>query len=154
MENVGNYYLIYHLVLLTGLTDRTIRKYISVGILEGEKINGLWHFTSEQVETFIRHPSVRPSILAKNNSAIYDFLVDNKKEHCEICMILDIPENKTKEIAEYFCYRISNENFQNIHFSFDGVEKVKRVILKGNMAEVLRLVNSFAQSRSLSQPVG
>ena len=33
MENTGNYYLISHLVLITGLTDRTIRNYISSGIL-------------------------------------------------------------------------------------------------------------------------
>ena len=35
MEDTGSYYLIRHLVLLTGLTDRTIRKYISSGILQG-----------------------------------------------------------------------------------------------------------------------
>ena len=154
MENTNNYYLIKHLVLFTGLTDRTIRNYISAGILEGEKINGLWHFTPEQVDSFIRHPSVRPSILAKNHSAVYGFLLDNKKEYCEICLILDIPGNDPKEIAEYFCYRINSKNFQNIHFSFDGVEKVQRVILKGNTAEVLQLVNGFARIQSLSQPVG
>ena len=84
MDNTGNYYLINHLVLSTGLTDRTIRNYISNGILQGEKINGLWHFTPEQVEAFICHPAVRPSILAKQNSAIYDFLLDDKKENCGI----------------------------------------------------------------------
>lgn len=154
MENTENYYLINHLVLLTGLTDRTIRNYISSGILQGEKIEGLWHFTPEQVENFICHPAVRPSILAKHHSAVYDFLSDNKKDDFEICMILDIPGRSKKEIAEYFCYRISNEAYQNIHFSFDGVAKVPRVILKGKAAEVLRLVNGFTQNQFLSQPVG
>ena len=153
METTGEYYLINHLVLFTGLTDRTIRNYISAGILEGEKINGLWHFTAEQVESFVSHPSVRPSILAKNNSAVYDFLLDNKKNQCEICIILDIPENKPEKIAEHFCYRISNGNFQNIRFSFDGVEEVCRIILKGNAAEVLQLVNGFTQEYSLNKPL-
>lgn len=152
MENTGNYYLINHLVLITGLTDRTIRNYISSGILQGEKINGLWHFTPEQVENFICHPAVRPSILAKHHSAVYDFLVDNKKDNFEVCMILDIPGKSKKEIAEYFCYRISNENFRNIHFSFDGVAKTPRVILKGNATEVLQLVNDFEKGESQSQP--
>ena len=143
MENTGNYYLISHLVLITGLTDRTLRSYISSGILQGEKINGLWHFTPEQVECFIRHPSVRPSILAKQHGAVYDFLLDDRKRECEACMILDIPEGKGKQIGEYFGYRISNEDFHNIHFSFDGVGGVKRVILKGAADEVLRLVNGF-----------
>ena len=154
MENTGNYYLISHLVLFTGLTDRTIRNYISSGILQGEKISGVWHFTPEQVEGFICHPSVRPSILAKQHSAIYDFLLDNKKNDCEICMILDIPGRSKKDIAEYFCYHISNEDYRNIHFSFDGVAKVPRVILKGNAEEVLRLANGFTQDQPFSQPMG
>lgn len=74
-----NLYLINHLVLITGLTDRTIRSYISSGILKGEKINGIWHFTAEEVEDFIKNPAVRPSITAKNNAIIYDFLLDNSK---------------------------------------------------------------------------
>ena len=154
MENTGNYYLINHLVLITGLSDRTIRNYISSGILQGEKINGLWHFTPEQVECFICHPAVRPSILAKHHSAVYDFLLDNKKSACEICTIMDLPGKDKKEIAEYFCYRISNEDYHSVYFSFDGVANVPRIILKGDGAEVLRLVNGYAQEQSLSQPVG
>ena len=79
-QYAGNYYLISHLVLSTGLTDRTIRNYIASGILQGEKINGLWHFTPEQVEHFLRHPAVRPSILAKNNGLVYDFLLYTRKQ--------------------------------------------------------------------------
>ena len=149
MESTGNYFLINHLVLITGLTDRTIRNYISSGILQGEKIHGLWHFTPEQVECFIAHPAVRPSILAKHNSVVYDFLLDGKKDTCETCMILDIPGRSKKEIAEYFCYRISNENFQKIHFSFDGVADTPRIILSGDTADVMRLVNDFLQEQSI-----
>ena len=154
MENTENYYLISHLVLFTGLSDRTIRNYIASGLLQGEKINGLWHFTLEQVDNFICHPAVRLSILAKNNSIVYDFLLDHKKNVCETCLILDVPGGNNKEIAEYFCYRISNENFQNIKFSFDGVSIVPRIILKGEATEVLRLINDFMQEQSLSQPGG
>ena len=102
MEGSGKYYLISHLVLLTGLTDRTIRKYISSGILQGEKIDGLWHFTPEQVEGFVRHPAVRPSILAKHHAAVYDFLLDDQKNDDEICIVLDYPRRNRKEMAEFF----------------------------------------------------
>lgn len=143
MEHSENLYLISHLVLMTGLTDRTIRNYISSGILKGEKINGLWHFTPEAVDAFLRHSAVRPSILAKQNGAVYDFLLDSKKKTAQTCVILDIPGGDEKEIAEYFCYRISSENFHDLHFSFDAISGVPRVILKGPAADVLRLVNEF-----------
>ena len=145
MEYYENYYLINHLVLITGLTDRTIRNYISSGILQGEKINGLWHFTPEQVEEFLRHPAVRPSILAKHNGAVYDFMLNTKKTDFEICMILDIPDQEEKKVAEHFCYRINNGDFHNIRFSFDVVSPgVSRVILTGAAEEALQLATSFA----------
>ena len=150
MENTGNYYLISHLVLITGLTDRTIRSYISSGILQGEKFNGLWHFTPEQVEAFTKHPAVRPSILAKHHAKVYDFLLDTGKKAGETCVILDLPGKDPKLTAEYFCYRISNEKFQKIEFSFNIASNVPRVILKGNVSDVLRLVNGFTQEHPIS----
>ena len=143
MQDIGNYYLISHLVLVTGLSDRTIRNYIASGILQGEKIDGLWHFTPEQVEAFIRHPAVRPSILAKKNSLVYDFLLNDRRKEPEACVILDLPVADRKTLAEFFCYRISEGNFRNIRFSFDGVGKTPRVILKGDAREVLTLVNAY-----------
>ena len=146
MQDTGNYYLISHLVLATGLTDRTIRNYIASGILQGEKIEGLWHFTPEQVEAFIRHPAVRPSILAKKNALVYDFLLNDRKTEPEACVILDLPDAERKKLAEFFCYRISNGDFQNIRFSFDGVGKTPRVILKGDTSAVLQLVNAYYEN--------
>lgn len=139
----GNYYTIGHVVQFSGLTDRTIRSYISSGILEGEKINGLWHFTPEQVDAFIRHPAVWPSIQAKKNSLIYDFLLDTKKQAEQVCMILDLPEADERTVAEFFCYTINSGDFHNIRFSFDSISGMPRVILKGNSNEVLQLVNCY-----------
>lgn len=130
MQDTGKYYVINHLVMFTGLSDRTIRNYIASGILQGEKINGLWHFTPEQVEEFVRHPAVRPSILAKNNGLVYDFLLDTKKTGQEMCVILDTPCADKKTVAEYFCYSINSGGYHNIQFSFDGVMETSRVILK------------------------
>jgi len=138
-----NYYTINHMVLFTGLTDRTIRNYISMGILQGEKINGTWKFTPERVEEFVRHPTVRPSILAKKNALIYDFLADTKKKSEQGCMILDIPGDKKREAMEFFCSEITNGDFHNIDFSFDGIDSTARIILKGDSGEVMRLLNSY-----------
>ena len=151
MQDTGNYYVMNHLVLFTGLSDRTIRNYISSGILMGEKINGMWHFTPEQVEEFVRHPAVRPSILAKNNGLVYDFLLENKKAEPEMCVILDCPKMDKKEAAEFFCDSISQGGYQNIHFSFDGVMETSRVILKGRAEEVLQLVNDYYSKYPVSK---
>ncbi len=136
-------YTINHIVLLTGLTDRTIRNYIHLGLLKGEKINNLWHFTAEQVEEFVRNSAVRPSIRAKQNSVVYDFLIEDKKRSAKMCVILDLPDNDPKEVSEYFCYEISNgSGFCDLKFNFDSVEGT-RIILSGPADQLMRLLNGF-----------
>lgn len=141
----GNYYVIGHVTQFTGLTDRTIRNYISMGLLQGEKINGLWHFTEEQVDAFMRHPGVRPSILAKRNAVIYDFLLDEKKKEPQSCMVLDYPCGEEKKLMEYFCRTITEGEFHDFRFTLDRVGDVARVILRGRTEELLALVNGYGK---------
>lgn len=143
MQETGKYYVINDLVMFTGLTDRTIRNYISAGMLEGEKVNGQWQFAAEQVDAFVRDPAVRQSVLAKNNSLVYDFLLEDKKKNEEVCVILDTPHIDKGGVAKFFSNRISDGDYHNIKFSFDGVGAVSRVILKGDVKEVLQLINEF-----------
>ncbi len=151
MENTsatGNYYTINHLTLFTGLTDRTIRSYLASGLLTGEKINGLWHFTPDQVDAFIRHPAVWPSIQAKKNAIVYDFLLERKKSGQEICLVLDLPGKDSRETAEYFCAALCQEELGGFQFSFDSVSGEPRIILRGDPAQVLALINSYYTGQS------
>lgn len=141
-------YTINHVVLFTGLTDRTIRNYIRLGLLKGEKINGLWHFTAEQVVDFVRNSAVRPSIRAKRNSIVYDFLIEDKKRTDKMCVILDLPSNDPKAVSEYFCYEISNgSGYSDLKFSFDNVEGTPRVILSGSADQLMALMNGFYKEK-------
>ena len=143
MENIGNYYVINHIVMITGLTDRTIRNYIASGVLVGEKINGVWHFTPEQVEAFIQNPDVRLSILSRNKSIVYDFMLNEFKSEPEACIILDIPDAERKIIYEEFACRINNGSYKNIQFSFDGLSKTPRIILKGKTEDVIEISSAY-----------
>lgn len=148
MNNTDKTYSIANLSLMTGLTDRTLRNYLANGILQGEKADGAWRFTDMQIEQFICHPSVRPSILAKNNSLVYDFLIEDHTKNSEMCVILDVPEQENEEISAYFCDSISNGGYHNLRFTFDGVGGSSRVILRGATDDVLELVSGF-RSRTI-----
>lgn len=139
----GNFYTIGHIVQFTGLTDRTVRSYISSGILQGEKINGVWHFTEEQADAFMRHPAVKPSILAKRNAVIYDFLLDEKKKTPEGCMVLDFPAEEKEKLTAYFCCAVGEHDLHDFTFSMDCVGSVARVILKGHTEELLKLIGEY-----------
>lgn len=143
MENIGSYYVINHISLITGLTDRTIRNYIADGTLKGEKIDGVWHFTPEAVEEFIQNPAVRLSIQGKNKSLVYDFMLNEFKKEDEACIILDLPNADRKTVMEQFAYRINQGSYTNINFSFDGFTKTPRIILRGKMEDVLEISNAY-----------
>jgi DNA-binding transcriptional MerR regulator len=46
------FFTIDDLSTITMLSTRTLRNYITQGFLDGEKIDGAWRFTSEDIETF------------------------------------------------------------------------------------------------------
>lgn len=137
------FYSIRQLAECTGLSDRTIRNYLASGILEGEKGDGVWRFTPEQMEQFVRHPAVRPSILAKNHGAVYDFLSTHHTEKSEICLILDLPGQDREVVSRYFCKKITQGQYANIRFTFDGVSKAPRVILSGDTQSVLGILQGM-----------
>ncbi len=56
------HYTIQDVALITGLTDRTLRNHLSQGNLMGEKKGGIWQFTLQQVNDFIKLPQVQPVI--------------------------------------------------------------------------------------------
>lgn len=141
-HELGHFYTLGHLTQFTGLTDRTLRTYLSNGILQGQKINGVWHFTEEQLDAFFRSPVVRPSIQAKNNAIVYDFMLDDKKPEPRACIILDLPGADRDAISAFFCDAICQGAYHDLRFSFDGVGS-PRVILSGPTDLVLALVNSY-----------
>ncbi len=146
MENTQTY-VISQLAMITGLSDRTLRNYIANGLLEGEKIKGAWHFTPKQVEAFVVHPEVRQSILIKNKSLVYDFLLDEYKKEDEACLILDLPGADQETIMETIALKINGGTYKNIRFTYDGIGKLPRVILKGAMADVLELANGYLSAK-------
>ena len=126
-------YTINDIATMTGLTTRTVRNYMKLGILDGEKMDGTWKFSIEQVSAFMADKNVQPSIQAKKNGVVFDFLADKYKKVNEICTILDfqVSEEEAMEISDFFCKETCKENIGNMKFSFSYENGFARVILKG-----------------------
>ncbi len=141
MEN----YTINDVAMMTGLTTRTLRNYIKMEILRGEKIDGVWKFTGDDISNFITNQNVKPSIQAKNKSIVFDFLaVDNKRQN-EICTILDlyIDEAEANEISTLFCKKINTSESKKIKFNFERNGKNTRIILSGDEDVVMEILNTY-----------
>ena len=138
-------YTINHVALMSGLSSRTIRNYMKMGFIEGEMINGVWHFSTEAVGDFFANPNVAPAIKTKRNALIFDFLADDYKQQDDMCTVIDHRANleEANAISEFFCDAINREWSGIVRFGFSFNGNHARVILTGPEDAVQQLLAAY-----------
>ena len=138
-------YTINHVALMSGLSSRTIRNHMKMGFIEGEMINGVWHFSAEAVGDFFANPNVAPAIKAKRNALIFDFLADDDKQQDEMCTVIDQRANleEANAISEFFCDAINRAWSGVIRFGFSFNGNQARIILTGPEDAVQQLLAAY-----------
>lgn len=138
------YYTLNELALMTGLTTRTLRNYLKMNVLCGEKMDGIWKFTEEDISKFFQNPYVKPGIQAKNKAIVFDFLAENRKKTNEICTILDlyVSGEEAADISDFFCSEVAKKDGK-IRFSFEKEDKNVRIVLSGTEDNVREVLNAY-----------
>ena len=75
-------YTIEDMAVFTGLTDRTLRNYLNEGRLTGEKVDGAWRFSPEDLGRLLQDGGARRAIEANRNAAVYDFMLGGPGHPC------------------------------------------------------------------------
>ena len=142
---MDKYYTLNDLALMTGLTTRTLRNYMKKGILKGERVEGIWKFTKEEIAEFFDNPYVISGVQAKNRAVVFDFLAQNKKQYNEICTIIDlcIEQKKAEEISVFFCEKVGKRNDERIKVTCEKNDAYVRVILRGPENSVMEILNEY-----------
>lgn len=137
-------YNLNQLALITGLTTRTLRNHLKQGVLKGEKTDGNWSFTEEELEEYIGDPAVKKAISAKHHAVVYDFLADPYKKTNRICAILDFPVSteEAMNISAFFCKKI-NECGSDVEFRFINEKNLARFILSGSEDQVAAFMKAY-----------
>ncbi len=141
---MDKYYTLNDLARMTGLTTRTLRNYLKMGVLKGERMEGVWKFTEEDVAEFFDNPYVISGVQAKNRAVVFDFLAENKKQTNEICTIIDlcVDQREAEEVAAFFCEKMSNRE-ERIKVSYEKNGTYVRVILRGFEDTVMEILNAY-----------
>ncbi len=132
------------IAMMTGLTTRTLRNYLKMDLLKGEKIDGNWSFTDEELDAFLSNPAVKQAVKTKRNAIVYDFLSDPFKKSNRICTIMDFPVSDAEalETATFFCGLI-NKNGSDITFTYNPEKGFARFILSGSEDQVTDLMRAY-----------
>ena len=138
-----NYYNINELAIISGFTTRSLRNFISMGHLKGEKIDGIWQFTPEEIDEFLSNPNVAPGIKSKTNAVVYDFMADTEKKINKICSVLDfvMEDDEAKELSGYFCQAVNAASGAVMKFEKHG--KNVRLIISGPEDFILDALNGW-----------
>lgn len=137
-------YNLNELATITGLTTRTLRNHLRQGTLHGEKLDGVWTFTPEDVNAFFALPAARQSMEARRNAVVFDFLADRFKRENRACAILDfaVDEEESEAISRFFCESIC-EGLSDVEFRFTRNGGLSRVILSGAEQPVADLLTRY-----------
>lgn len=96
-------YTIFDLSRLTGISDRTLRKYIREGKLDGELKSGRWLFRYEQIRSFISDPGMESTFKLMRASVYSRYVSENRFDKPLRFVYLDIPscdEATLRELIE------------------------------------------------------
>lgn len=147
-NHMKDLYNIEDVAMMTGLSTRTIRSYISMGFLKGDKSSGTWHFTDDQLDEFLQSDVVRTAVRAKRNAIVYDFMGSKPQEEGRMCIVLDLPSKHETGVMKFFCREITDYNPKmELRFASDRIGKGVRVILSGSDTDVLDLLTRYYQNK-------
>ena len=137
-------YSINEVAMMTSLSTRTIRNYIATGFLEGEKVDGAWTFTPEQIEAFTQNKTVKPSIKAKKNAIVFDFLGNKPEKQDKMCTVLDLTTKEAVKASLFFCDKISDCTPEaELQFASYQAGNGVRLIISGSTKDVMDLLNQY-----------
>ncbi len=137
-------YTINDVAVMTGFTTRTLRNYLKTGILTGKKENDVWQFTEDEFNNFISNPNISKGLSSKGNAQVYDFLINDKKEKNQVCIILDLYNgDDVEKIYDFFCSHINTNDMEKAAFTLTKNGQHTRVILHGEEAVISGIMKDY-----------
>ena len=142
------YYSLNELAMITSLTTRTLRNHLRLGTLSGEKVDGTWRFTPENVDAFMAQPAVRKSIQANHSAVVFDFLSDTAKRQSRACVTLDYAVDlaQAARISKFYCDQANAAH--DVELRINRHRGVTRVILSGGEDTVAGILKSYREKAS------
>ena len=143
------WYTLNDIATMTGFTTRTLRNYLRMGLLTGEKVDGVWRFSEEQLWTFMDNPSARQGMHAKRNAIVTDFLLMGGRKENRTCVILDysMEWEDAKRAIDFFCDKIKEQGDNELRFGMERHKKNVRLILSGPEAAVKEMMKRYYEEK-------
>lgn len=120
---------------MTGITTRTLRTYLAMDLLSGEKLNQEWRFTQEQSDDFLTEDIVSHTLMAKEMGMVMDFLNAKKKEARALIVVDFAADNdKENELRDRLVGICGGDSGLEMKYRYNG--STARFVVEGTTAAV------------------
>ncbi len=133
-------YKLTDLILMFGISERTLRRHISKGILPGTKMGGIWHFDEEQIKEYLNSGLSFDELKRRGNRDIIDFINDSRDIKIKnACLILDKKELSTLKKNKIVMH--SNKIKGPFKFKYHKYKQFHRFVLIGDIESITEFSN-------------
>jgi len=132
-------YRLQDLMMMFDVPERTIRRHIRIGILNGVKIGGTWRFTEDDIKNYLSNSYIRESTRKRFLERVNEFLYGLSANKSDIFVSVNKHLDDQAQIE-----RLTNfvNTFENTFF-FDASSAGKDYVISfiGNKKDAIRLLD-------------
>lgn len=144
-------YSIKDVMLMFGIGERTVRRYLSDGIITGNKVGGIWRFSEEDIKSFFTEKQVRNKMKTEVHKLLYDFLntpnPQKKESHCFSMIDVRLTNKENKELQKIIFAMI--RKYTDLQMKYYYEDGNYRYVFVGNLDFVEKMtisINDFKKS--------
>ena len=138
-------YVLKDLIEMTQLSERTLRRYLEQGLLQGTKVGGSWRFSEDDVKRFIDSQKFSKEIATQASDDVKRFIRrEYETDAHRGCVILDFNEPDDalfKEIREVVMK--TSTMFKGFKMKMFPEENYLRVVLIGGFDYIEYVTNAL-----------
>ena len=138
-------YVLKDLMDITQLSERTLRRYLEQGLLQGTKVGGSWRFSEDDVKRFIDSQKFSKEIATQASDDVKRFIRrEYDTDTHRGCVILDFNEPDDallKEIREIVMK--TSMQFKGFKMKMFPEENYVRVVLIGGFDYIEHVTNAL-----------
>ena len=140
-------YVLKDLMDITQLSERTLRRYLEQGLLQGTKVGGSWRFSEDDVKRFIDSQKFSKEIATQASDDVKRFIrreYDTDTHRGRGCVILDFNEPDDvlfKEIRDVVMK--TSTKFKGFKMKMFPEENYVRVVLIGGFDYIEHVTNAL-----------
>lgn len=117
-------YSIKDIMLMYSLSERTVRRYLSDGVITGTKIGGVWRFTDVDVDSFSTQKRIKSKLKTEVNQILYDYIntpnPKKNKSHCFSMIDVRLQSKENKELQNIIFDVISKGHDLQMKYYYDN----------------------------------